>query len=139
MVKFLTRNIHKHWNNEEIQNLGQNMQCQTLTSNLLTTALIDMMINMASIFGINQTKSLFPGRYGLTNFSYSYFIPFFFYLVLQFLFCKLFRPPGIKFFSYQIPNTVVHWMQVRCDIDVSLCSALGSQASGRGFDARLDD
>ena len=29
-MKFSAKNIHKNKNNEEIQNLGQNMRCQTL-------------------------------------------------------------------------------------------------------------
>ena len=67
VVKFSAKNIDKHRNIEKIQDSGQNMQCQTLTSNLLTTVSTAKIVNMASILKINQSKSLFPQTYGLTN------------------------------------------------------------------------
>ena len=39
MVKFSAKNIRKHRNNEEIQNSGQNMQCQALYSRELRMAI----------------------------------------------------------------------------------------------------
>ena len=87
---------------------------------------------MASILGINQSKSVYPEKRSVlsrkkkrksgasaTHVQKS---------LRAFTTAKECLSP-IKEFS----------MQFCCDIDVRLRSALGSRASGRGFDARLCD